>query len=140
MFDVAQFDTRTASEKGVEMSILNPKTGAPFLDSDFKPVTITLLGPNGEVSKTKQRELSLRRADMERRGIPLDEEYYQRERFEFLSTVTIGWSFDKMGGEDFPFSQANVSRLWADERWPWLAIQAFNFSQQAANFLPLSSG
>ena len=140
MFDLAQFDTRTLSEKGVEMPVLNPKTGSPFLDDKFKPVTITLLGPNGEVSRVKQRELALRRADMERRSIQLDEDYFQRERHEFLTAVTIGWSFDSMGGAPFGFSAENAARLWADERWPWLQVQAWNFAQQAGNFLPLSPG
>lgn len=137
MFDVSQLDTRAASEAGVAMKILHPKTGLPIMDSLGASVTITLRGPNSEVSRNKQRELQLRRTDMARRNIELDDAYFSRERYEFLSAVTMGWTFDTMDGQPFPFTPANMEKFWADERWEWVQGQAFNYAQQGGNYLPL---
>ena len=137
MFDVSQLDTRANSEAGIAMKILHPKTGVPILDDKMQPVTVTLRVPNSEVSRNKQRELQLRRTDMARRNIDLDDAYFSRERFEFLTAVTMGWTFDTMDGQPFPFNPGNMDKFWADERWEWVQGQAFSFAQQGGNYLPL---
>ena len=140
MFDIASFDTRTASEAGLAMPILNPKTGLPFVDPDGKAVSVTLLGPNSAKSKDAKREAQLRRADFATRNVRMTEEEFDAERHAFLTAVTIGWSFDTRDGKPFPFSPDNCSALWSDKRWDWVALQAWAFAHEDGNYLPLSGG
>lgn len=137
MFDISKLDSRARSESGVAMPISNPTTGAPFLDDAGKPVTITLRGPNSEIFKAKNRELQQRRVDMAARGVKMGPEDFTRERFDLLTAMTLGWSFDTMAGEAFPFSAANCDKFWSDGRWEWLQHQAWNFVQNDGNYLPL---
>ncbi len=135
-FDIAAFDTRTKSEVGTDMTILRPGSPfAPFLDAEGKPLTITLKGRNSVAFKAAQREIQQRNADREARGIPRTDDDEKTDRFNLLCAVTVGWSFDTLDGQPFPFSPDNVKKLWADERWAWLQVQAINFHSSEGNFL-----
>ncbi len=138
MFDIANLDTRTRSEAGVQMPLINPRSGAPILDDAGAPVTISLLGPNSAKFKEVMRKLQLRRVDMGSRGVKMAEEDFERERFETLVAVTVGWSFDKLDAKDFAFSPENARIFWSDGRWDWVRSQAHAFCQQDGNFLPSS--
>lgn len=136
MFDISKLDTLTRSEAGVPMPILHPRTQAPMLDSEGKPVTITLLGPSSEKSKALQRVLQARRAEMQAKGVIMSAEDFARERHEFLVGVTTGWTFDRLGDEPFPFTPDNSRKFWADARWEWLQADAWRFAQADGNYLP----
>ena len=136
MFDISKFDTRTLSNTGVAMPIPNPRSGAPMLDDEGKPVTITLLGPNSDKSKALLRTLNLRRAEMQSKGIKLTDEDFDRERFDFLCGVTVGWSFDTAAGQPFPFNPENVRKFWADTAHEWVSTYAWSYAQQDGNYLP----
>ena len=138
MFDVASLDTRTLSEAGVAMPILNPRNQQPMLDSAGNPVTVTLLGPNSEKSKAVFRGIQTRRADFAAKGVRMTEADFDRERFDALVALTIGWTFTAIAGQPFPFSAENARILWADKRWDWLQTSAFVFCQQDGNYLPSS--
>lgn len=135
-FDISMLDTRTRSEAGVPMPILNPRSGAPFLGEDLQPVTITLLGPNSNAFRAANRELQQRRADYASRNVKMGADDFERERFDMLVALTKGWSFDAMGGQPFPFSPDNVKVFWADKRWEWVQLQAWAWTQQDGNYLP----
>lgn len=117
------------------MSIINPRTRAPFLDEDKKAVTIRMRGRNSDAYRNAQREVALQRAEREAAGIRSDNDDFLRERAFIMQQVTTGWSFDKLAGEAFAFSPENALRLWTDGRWPWLVEQAFTFFMEDANFL-----
>lgn len=136
MFDIAQLDTRLRSENGVAMPILHPRSGAPLLDDKGAPVTITLLGPNSPALKSVVRTLQLRRAEMANRGVKMIEADYDRERFDTLMGVTIGWSFDTVDGKPFLFSTENARSFWQDGRWDWVVAQAYSYCQADGNYLP----
>lgn len=136
-FDIASMDTRSKSEAGVAMPILHPKTLAPILNSDNKPVTITLKGRDSTAFTNAQREMNQRRADMEGRGIPYDDDSFDRDRLMLICACTVDWNFDSMDGQSFPYSEDNARKLWSDGRWKWLLIRAFDFVTQVGNFLAL---
>lgn len=138
MFDIAKLDTRSQSEAGVAMSIAHPRTGAPILDDAGKPVTITLQGPNSQAFKTMLRGLQLRRVEMAGRGVKMLEADFDRERFDTLVAVTVGWSFDELDGKSFPFSPENCRLFYSDSRWDWVISQAYGWCQQDGNYLPSS--
>ncbi|MGI4796931.1 MAG: hypothetical protein ACRYG8_23345 [Janthinobacterium lividum] len=135
-FDVTQFDTRTASEAGVAMPILHPRTGSPMLGADGNPVTITLLGPSSAVYKTMSRASQLRRADMSARGVKMTDEDFEADRETMLVALTKGWNFDTMGGQPFAFSQSNARSFYADKRWEWVTVAAWRFINEDGNYLP----
>ncbi len=137
-FDIAQLDTRTASDAGVAMPILNPRTAAPMLGADGKPVTITLLGSASSVFKTMQRASQLRRADMTARGVKMTDEEWEAERQQFLVALTKGWTFDSMAGQPFPYSPDNARTFYADKRWEWVTNAAWRFVNEDGNYLPSS--
>lgn len=135
-FDIAQLDTRTRSEAGQPMELLHPRSGAPILGADKKPVTITLLGPNSEKSRAVNREMAQRRADKASRGVKMEPEDFERERFDVLTALTVGWTFDMLDGKEFPFNDENCRAFWSDGRWAWVQTQAWGFCQGEGNFLP----
>ena len=135
-FDVSQLDTRTLSEAGVPMPIKHPRTNAPILGKDGKPVTITLLGPNSAKAKAVNRELQARRADFAARGVKMEPKDFERERFDLLVALTTGWTFDQLDGKPFPFSPDNLRAFWADQRWEWLQSEAWQWCQSDGNYLP----
>ena len=138
MFDVSSFDTRTASEAGVAMEILHPKTGLPMMDAAGAKITITLMGPSSAKSIELNRQMALRRAEMAGRGITMSDADFDAERTQFLSAMTVGWTFDQMDGQAFTFTPDNAARFWADKRWVWLADRAWRSAQADGNFLAAS--
>lgn len=136
MFDVTKFDSQTLSETGVPMEVKHPRTGSAILDDAGKPVTITLIGPNSDVSRAVFRSIQQRRAEFASKGVKMSDADFDRERFDALVKLTTGWTFDSMGAEPFPFSADNARKFWADKRWEWLSVQAFSFCQQDGNYLP----
>jgi hypothetical protein len=135
-FDITKLDTRTRSQVGVPMTITRPSPPyAPFLDDAGNPVTITLLGRNSDVFRRISREAQQRAADMAARQIPRTTEESKAERFETLVAMTVSWSFDTFAGEPFPCTPENIRKLWADDRWEWLADAAFSWIISEGNFL-----
>jgi hypothetical protein len=137
MFDIAKLDTNARSEAGAEMTIRNPKSGAPILDDAGKPQWIKFRGRNCDIFRNLQRTLQARRTAMQSRGIVFTDEDGKQERHEVLAAMTLDWSFDTMDGQPFKFSPDNVARLWADPRWEWLTGMAYGFVLEEGNFLAL---
>jgi hypothetical protein len=134
-FDLTQLDTRTKSAAGVPMTIINPKTGGPVLDSDGNPVTITLRGRNSQEHKNVFRVIQDRRLDRAARGVRLTEDEQRQEEAEFLTALTVDWTFTELDGQPFPPTAENFRKFWIDERFTWILEQATRFAANDGNFL-----
>lgn len=136
MFDFATLDSGTRSAAGVPMTILHPATGAPVLDSDGQPVTITLLGSNSDVFRDTNAMIRERRLARQARKIATTAEDIRQDEIDLLTALTKGWSFDTLDGQPLPYSSDNARRLWKDSRWEWVFDLAIVFAQTAGNFMP----
>ena len=148
-FDLASLDTRTRSEQGVAMEIIHPKTRAPVLREDGRPVTITLLGANSDIFSDVARRMRDRNSDRVNKGVRVSPDDMRNDEFEYLVACTVDWTIEEMDGKPFPFSRENARKLWADRRFNWLFREALNFISVEGNFLveaaapaatPVSSG
>lgn len=134
-FDLTKLDTRAKSEAGVDMKIFHPSTLAPIMNDEGKPITITLKGRNSAAYKTAFRTVQERGRERQARGVRANEEEIRADEIEFLSAVTVGWTFTELDGQPFPFNQDNSRRLWSDERFTWILEQATRFAANDGNFL-----
>ena len=138
-FDIASLDTLTLSERGVPMTVVNPKTAMPVLDTAGKPVVIMLKGRAADAFETTQEAIRQARGDRAARGIISSTAEIKEEDVRLLCALTMGWTIEQIDGQDFPFSPENARRLWSDPRWPWLKERAIQFAQGDGNFLMTSS-
>ena len=136
MFDLASLDILKPSEEGRVLTLRHPKTGQPFLDDKRQPLTITLLGRWAGVVMQKADDLEARRAARPA-GFEMTKAESVASDAEYFAAATPGWSFTHLGGEEFPFTQQNAAKLYADPRFPWLRVQVAAFHQQDGNFLAM---
>jgi len=135
MFDIAKLDTHTLQEKGLPMTVKHPKTGAAVLDDTGKPVTLTLLGRHSDTARGAARRISERTAEQIMRGVRKTEEQVAADNTDMLVSATVGWSFTKMDGEDFPCTVENAKKFYADPRFRLIKEQALDFFVNEGNFL-----
>jgi hypothetical protein len=117
------------------MPVLHPSKRTPFLNDAGQPITITVHGRNSAAFQNLQVEFQRRGADRTARSITLTNEEAYQERAEIVAACTMGWTFDSMDGQPFPFSAENAERFWSDGRWRWLLDEAYLFIAQDGNFL-----
>lgn len=139
-FDLSRLDTATRADQGVDMKVLNPRTGQPVRDSEGNLLVITLMGRNSE----RAQSFRLQSADERRRfaqenGRPYGAEELRDETTRYLATLTVGWSFTHLDGEEFPFSYENAKRLFGDRRFTFIREQADAHIHADGNFMIDSS-
>lgn len=135
MFDLAKLDTLTASEAGVAMQVIHPKTKEPVKGADGEVITITLLGRASDAAQAavrRARDRANERLQQGRRSTPEDAE---RDMIDLLVSCTKAWTFDSLDGQPFPCTPGNAELLWRDPRFRWLREQALIFIQDDGNFL-----
>jgi hypothetical protein len=135
MFDIATLETRTRSEAGATMQLNHPSSGSPILDDKGQPITITLLGRNSDAYERAARVVVERRIERNARGVVATADEAREDECEILTACTKGWSFDKMGNEDFPCTPENIRKFWRDRRFPWIFEAAQRFVLSDGNFL-----
>ena len=144
-FDLDGVDTKTLSERGVEMEILAVSTGKPMVNRHGKAVTLTLLGPDSEIFRTEtraalrdrlQRVPDFDKLDPATRTMREAEATEQAAR-GILVKLTIGWAgiLDEKG-EDVAFSAEGAAALY--DQFPVVREQADSFVNDRARFLMAS--
>jgi hypothetical protein len=140
-FDIAAADTYTAAVRGVEMPLLNPKTGEPFREAGAdgrpgKPVTISVYGhPHPRVRDAMKvvTERQLRAHSFE---VKRSDEEVEQDDIDVACAATFGWSFTALDGAPFPYSEENARRFYADPRFRSVRRQVLRFVNSDGNFLP----
>lgn len=135
-FDFAILDVASLADEGVDMPVPHPKTGAPMLDSDGKPVTLRVHGQHSQVVRDARRKIQQRRIDASKRGqTDFTPEDRERDDLDVLVAAISGWSFDTLDGQPFPHSETNVRKLLGDRRFGNTKSAVGDYLNQDGNFM-----
>lgn len=103
-FDFPQMDTKTRSEKGVDMTVRD-LAGKPLLNAQGDKIILTLLGPDSAKYRAMQRDEVRDRLRRQSAGEPdLSPEEQEQGIIDFLVGCTIDWKGVTAGGKPVPFS------------------------------------
>lgn len=127
---LSSFDTKTASNAGVELQLSDIKTGKPA------GVFITLLGSDSDEFLKAKDDRSRFMADRLASGVK--EELTREERDELacdlLARCTTGWrNLDGEDGTPLPFSKAEAKRVYLT--YPAIREQVNVFIADRSNFV-----
>lgn len=138
MFDLDQLNTSDLANRGVVMEVRHPITGEVAVDSNKKPVTLTLCGEDSDVYRRSQREAADRRIQARQSGrrMAMTAEELENESLQTLIDCTRGWSGLGVAGVELEFSAENALLLY--RKFPWLREQAEAFIQDRSRFLKAS--
>jgi hypothetical protein len=134
-FDLTKLDIKSKSEAGEKMKIYSPKTGEPITNDAGEMVTITLKGRHSAAYKAAARTAQDRARERQARGVKQNDEEARNDGIDLLCAVTLDWNFTELDGQPFPCTPENIRKLWADDRFAWILIQASNFISGDGNFL-----
>lgn len=134
--DLSSLSTKQLSEEGAVMTVTDPRTGDPLIDTDGTSVTITLSGVDGQKYRDFQRKLQNRRLKQIGRGpkpkLEFDAGEMEKEGLELLANCTMGWSGIEWKGQVLPFSVENAILIYSE--LPWLKDQVDVFIGDRQNF------
>jgi hypothetical protein len=145
-FDLEAVDTKTLSERGVDMPVRTVSTGEPMVNRHGKPVTLKLLGPDSSVFRTETRAALRERLDRLAEFEKLDNATRTMREAEatdeaakrILVKMTVGWSgILDAEGKEVEFSLAAATELY--DSYPVVREQADSFVNDRARFLMASS-
>lgn len=127
-------DTKAASNEGAIMEVRDAN-GAPLLQEDDRPVTITLLGKDSEVfTKHEAHVTNLRLAQGTR--VKLTAEALNADALAGLARCTVAWDGIGIGEDSTPCNFENAKRLYT--MFPDIKDQVSRFVDDRANFLKAS--
>lgn len=136
MPDLKQFGTERAN-RGVDMQVKHPKTGAVMIDEKTKePVTITLLGQDCGDYKARAHEIANKRIVIsQNKGVKLrvDAAEIERESLDLLVLLTKDWKHLDWDGKELDCTPENVEMVYKE--LPWLREQVDEFVGDRGNFL-----
>lgn len=122
--DLNQLFTLDLSDKGVDMEILHPSTGAVITSDDGKPWVITVAGTDSDLFRNGRNAIQRRRgADNSGDGAA-----------ELFANVVVGWKNLVLNKEPLKYSKDAAKKLLTD--FPWLRDQVAAFASDRGNFLP----
>lgn len=134
--DLSSLSTKQLSEEGAVLTVLDPRTDEPLVNSDGSSVTLTLSGMDGARYREHQRKIQNRRLKNLGRGgkakLDLDAEELEKESLELLAACTLGWEGIEWKGAPLPFTQANAEMLYTE--LSWLRVQVDQFIGDRQNF------
>lgn len=129
--DLSKFDTRELADVGVPMPVHTPD-GSPLLKGDGSPVTITLLGQDGD-TLTKARNAQ---TNATLRGGLVTAEMARTNEINFMVKATVGWDGIGFGEDETPFTPEAAAKLYRE--LPWLRDQIRVFIHDRARFIKAS--
>lgn len=131
-FDLPGMDTRTLSEKGVNMPV-KQMDGSPLLDKDGKQVFISVLGPDSTKYRAMTRDQVRKRIQAASTGAPIPEDE-DDATLAILVACTTGWTgINTPKGEPIPATPENFAALYT--RYPVIRDQVDLFMAQRQNFI-----
>lgn len=134
--DLSSLDTSKIADEGAKLHLRHPVTDKPlYVDGDsLRPITITLLGADGDRFNESRREIidqRLAKAQDQRRP---DLRLAEDAAIEHLASITVDFENIFLDGKPVNFSTANARKLY--ERLKWVREQVERFVHNRANFLP----
>jgi hypothetical protein len=130
---LTEFDTVAACNRGADMAVNDPRTGAPARDEKGNPaVVITVAGVDSDRYANWVRariDASMAEtAPMRRSAHDLEQ-----DEIDLLTACTIGWrGFEGDDGAPHPFTNDNARELY--RQFPLIRAQAKAFVEQRRNF------
>jgi len=108
--------------------------GAPMMNQDGSPMTISLLGEDSDVAVAFDNDLTNRRIQQAQRGGQITAEAITGEMAAKLAKLTTGWNIS-FGGEVAVFSEAAARKLYADRKMSFIVEQVQAFVKARRHFL-----
>lgn len=125
--DITTIDVVTSSEEGLEVDIVNPRTG------ETTDLSIKVKG----VYSNQFRELlgkAVQRDEMRKRNkVAAAMSSGTDDMAILLASVTLGWKNLQEGGKDIPFSKAEAERIYND--YPVIRNQVWEAVNDVGNFI-----
>lgn len=141
-FDLAQIDTKTLAEAGVDMPVKD-LAGKALVARNGEPVAITLLGSDSAKYRSLTRVQVRKRMEQMAGGksavlTEADMDETDRDVLDVIVACTVGWkNVLDTSGQAIPFTEENLRKLYA--AYPVVREQAETFISSRANFIPPSS-
>lgn len=129
--DLSRLNTRERSEEGAVLTIVDPKTHAPFLGHEDVPVTITLKGADCRAFK----EMQYRQSDKAFKGgrLKMSSAQLAESAIQTLAKMTIAWTGLSINGELLPCTEANAAMVYRE--YEVIRQQVDEFVNDIENFL-----
>ncbi|HBT01655.1 MAG TPA: hypothetical protein DEB47_17765 [Citreicella sp.] len=135
MADLNTLGVVTAAERGAEMILKHPATGA---DLD---ITFDVLGFDAEAVVQAGREFDRAEAKRTPEDRARDGESAMSRRNVALAVAAVtGWRNVQRGDADVPFSKEAASEILSNPNFVWMIGQIVAFGGKRQNFFPASSG
>lgn len=130
--DLANLDTKTAMEKGAVLQLRHPATNELLFadDAKKKPMTITLMGIDGETFSKIRRENQRKLSKANKSFNPEDAD---EQGLDTLAALTKDWANLVLGGKPLEFSRDNARKLYSD--YPWIRELVNEFCSLRENFI-----
>jgi hypothetical protein len=138
--DLSKLDTSRLADEGVKLHLLHPTTKQPLYadeKTEKKPMTITVLGADGERYSDLRREIideRIAKVQDQRKPERMDSSTIENAAIEHLVSITVGFDNLVLDGKPLEYSKANTRLLFKRLRWVREQVEAF--SGNRANFLP----
>jgi hypothetical protein len=135
VFDLAQLDTLSLGEAGVEMPVKHPGNGVPLINDDGSPMTLTVASADSDkFQKAGRAARDRRNAVGGRRAGPgsVKAAEIDADSIELLVAVVVNWNVT-LDGKKPTCAPASVRA--AFKRFPWLMRQVDAYIADDANFL-----
>lgn len=126
--DLASLDLTAAADRGADMKLEHPVTGAPLMTDAGEPISIRLLGNDSREFRAAIGELAEKQAGKRRQSLDAAEAH----SVELLARLTTDWNGIVFGGEELPFTRANAERIYRER--PWIREQVDKFIGERGNF------
>ena len=140
-FDLAEIDTKSLSDSGVDMVVHKIGTLEPLLAKNGKPVSITLLGPDSDVYRDQSRvqvKKRLSRTTDVKSLSEIDLVEADQDALNLIVACTVGWkNVLNTDGKPVEFSKEAVRELY--EKYPVVREQADAFIVDRMRFIKASS-
>lgn len=127
-FDITALDVTAHSEDGVDVPIVNPRTG------EATGLVIKVQGAFSErfqelMARRKKRQ-AMREKSAVARAMSADDD---DDTAEVLAEVTLGWTNMVEAGKDIAFSKAEARRVY--EKYPVIRGQVLTAAIDVGNFI-----
>jgi hypothetical protein len=121
-FDLNELDVKSTAEAGTKVTFENPFTKEPLVDDDSKPYYVKIMGGDAGKVSAALRAIADRRVELLRvEGQKfITNEQSRQEDFDTMAAATLEWHLPPIDGAEWPCTEENAKKLYADPRFPWI--------------------
>ncbi|PWC95461.1 hypothetical protein [Azospirillum sp. TSO5] len=118
-FDFSSLDVASLADEGVLAPVPNPKTNAPLVDAEGKPVvSFRIHGQHSLRVREARRKVNQRRvAAMKAGQTEITPEQRDADDLEVLVAAVSDWTEFSLDGQSFEYSETNLRKLLGDRRF-----------------------